>query len=85
MNYERSCAGEDLESFKIGRQTPFIHDTINSFIDVPFVKGGGSAYGGQWKPNPNKPNDAIYLGPANAIKRVFIPTQKRRILGNRKV
>ena len=22
--------------------------------DVPLVKGGGSAHGGNWKPNPNK-------------------------------
>ena len=76
MSYERSYASEDLESFKIGGQTPFVHDIISSFIDVSLVKGGGSAYGGQWKPNPNKPNDAIYLGPPNTIKRVFIPTQK---------
>lgn len=76
MNYERSFGAEYLEDFKISGQLPLVCDTIRSFVDVPLAKGGGSAYGGQWKPNPNKPNDAIYLGPANTIKRVFIPTQK---------
>ena len=36
-------------------------------------KGGGSAYGGQWVPNPNKPNEVILQGPPNSIQRHYIP------------
>ena len=38
-------------------------------------KGSGSAYGGKWKPNPNKPNEVILRGEPNTIKLVFIPTK----------
>ena len=31
-------------------------------------KGGGSAYGGKWRPNPNKPQDARYWGNPGEIK-----------------
>ena len=65
MNYERSCACEDLESFKIGRQPPILYDTIASFIDVP-LKGGGSAYGGKWK--PAKPADSRFIGKPGETK-----------------
>ena len=75
MNYERSYKAENLDAFKVGGQPQAFYDTISLFIDVP-LKGGGSAYGGQWRPNPNKPNDAIYWGPANTIRRVFISTRK---------
>ena len=47
MSYERSSGSVDLDSFKIGGQTTAPHDIIASFIDVPTVKGGGSAYGGK--------------------------------------
>ncbi|MBE6928091.1 MAG: DUF4417 domain-containing protein, partial [Ruminococcaceae bacterium] len=43
---------------------------------MPTAKGMGSAYGGQWKPNSNKPNDMIFIGPPNTIQRIFIPTGK---------
>ncbi len=39
-------------------------------------KGMGSCYGGQWQPNPNKPNDMALIGPPNTIQRIFIPTRK---------
>ena len=32
---------------------------------------GGSAYGGKWKPNPNKPADSRFLGEPCEIKRTF--------------
>ena len=35
--------------------------------------GGGSAYGGKWRPNPNKPHEIILQGTANTIQRHFIP------------
>lgn len=76
MSYGQHINQYDLEAFKIGGQATSPYDTINPFIDIPFAKGGGSAYGGRWKPSPNKPNDAIYFGPANTIQRVYISTQK---------
>lgn len=51
MNYERSYKAENLDAFKVGGQPQAFYDTISPFIDVP-LKGGGSAYGGQWRPNP---------------------------------
>ena len=60
MSYERSCASEDLESFKIGGQASNAYDKISPFIDVPLVKGGGSAHGGEWK--PSKPDDDRFIG-----------------------
>lgn len=39
-------------------------------------KGMGSAYGAQWKQNPNKPNDMAFIGPPNTIQRIFIPNRK---------
>ena len=35
-------------------------------------KGGGSAYGGKWRPNPNKPQDQRYLGNPGEIKRTIM-------------
>ena len=43
---------------------------------MPTAKGMGSAYGGQWKPNPNKPNDMALYGKANTVQRIFISTRK---------
>lgn len=67
MSYERSGGNEDLESFKIGGQPTASYDTINSFVDVPLAKGGGSAYGGEWK--PEKPADERFIGkPGETIR-----------------
>ncbi len=66
MSYERSSGNVDLDSFKIGGQTAVPHDIIASFIDVPTVKGGGSAYGGQWK--PKNEFDKRLLGMPGEIK-----------------
>ena len=43
---------------------------------MPTAKGMGSAYGGKWRPNPNKPNDMIFIGEPNSRRREFIPTKK---------
>lgn len=67
MNYERFDRREDLDSFKIGGQSTDPHDIIAAFIDVPTVKGGGSAYGGKWK--PAKPEDGRFLGKPGEIKQ----------------
>lgn len=60
MSYERSFHCDHLDAFKIGGQPVSPHDTIKAFIDVPSVKGGGSAYGGPWQ--PAKPEDERFLG-----------------------
>jgi len=43
---------------------------------MPTAKGMGSAYGGQWKPNPNKPNDMAFIGQPNTVQRIYIPTSR---------
>ena len=73
MSYERSFGSEDLESFKFGRQTAEPHDIIAPFIDVPTVKGGGSAFRGQWRPDPNKPADQRYVGTPGEVKTTVMP------------
>lgn len=64
---------EDLDVFKIGGSFSQKYDTMDAYM---IGKGGGSAYGGQWRPNPNKLNDQIFRGPPNTIKKAFIPTKK---------
>ena len=66
MSYERSFRQEDLEAFKIGGATSGNYDTI-----VPYLigKGGGSAYGGEWK--PSKPEDERLIGKPGEIKVTF--------------
>lgn len=55
----------DLEAFKIGGSFLQNYDTMSVYM---IGKGGGSAYGGQWRPNPNKPQDSRYLGTPGEIK-----------------
>ena len=64
MSYERGFPHENLDAFKIGGTSSNNRDTIEPFL---IGKGGGSAYGGKWKPNPNKPQDKIFLGPPNTV------------------
>lgn len=70
MNYERAFMAENLDSFKIGGQSKPLYDTMAPFIDVP-LKGGGSAYGGKWK--PSKPEDGRLIGEPGEIKITFKP------------
>lgn len=39
--------------------------------DNCFFKGMGSAYGGEWRPNPSKPNDERFLGEPGETKIVL--------------
>jgi len=70
MSYEREerHSADDLESYKIGGQAHLSRDTMSAFFDVPSAKGGGSAYGGKWRPNPDKPKDQRFIGKAGEIK-----------------
>ena len=67
MSYDKTTA-EDLESFKIP-------DTTSKNRDIMFAyrvsAGGGSAYGGKWRPNPNKPQDQRFLGRPGEIKTTY--------------
>lgn len=68
MNYERSFHREDLDAFKIGSSSSGNRDTIEPYLTG---KGGGSAYGGGWKPSPNKPDDQRFLGEPGEIKTTY--------------
>lgn len=72
MSYERKRVHDDLESYKIGGTYRAHYDTIDAYL---IGKGGGSAYGGKWRPNPNKPNDQIFYGEANSVQRYYISTR----------
>ena len=64
--YIAGCLPLPENSGIVIKQGCIIHDRAE--------KGSGSAYGGKWRPNPNKPNEVILRGEPNTIKRVFIPT-----------
>ena len=68
MSYERNYKAEDLDVFKIGETYRPERDTIEPYLIGGAYKGGGSAYGGKWKPNPNKPQDKRYWGKPGEIK-----------------
>lgn len=63
MNYERSLPKEDLDCYKIGGTIHREYDIMEAYR---IGKGGGSAYGGGWKPSPNKPDDQRLVGPPNS-------------------
>ena len=44
---------------------------MESYLIGGTWKGGGSAYSGNWRPNPNKPYDGRYIGVPGEIKRTF--------------
>ena len=67
VDYERSFRGEDLDAFKIGT-----HRVVIVIIEPYLIgKGGGSAYGADWKPNPKKPNDWKFLGNPSDINQTY--------------
>ena len=65
MNFESNNKEENLDAFKIGGISTNSYDIINPYI---IGKGGGSVYGGMWKPSPNKPYDQRFLGKPGEIK-----------------
>ena len=46
------------------KQGTIIHDRAE--------KGSGSAYGGKWRPNPNKPTDARFIGEPGEVKQTVM-------------
>ena len=67
MSYDKTTA-EDLECFKIPDTTAKKCDTMFAYR---VSAGGGSAYGGKWRPNPNKPQDQRFLGRPGEIKTTY--------------
>lgn len=66
MNYERTA--ESLDAFKMGGAPRQDCDIIGSYL---IGKGGGSAYGGEWRPNPDKPEDNRLIGTPGEIKVTY--------------
>lgn len=70
MSYERNTEKEDSEAYKIDGAPSRICDTIEPYLIGSYTpKGGGSAYGGEWK--PSKPEDERFLGKPGEIKVFF--------------
>ena len=68
MHYERHLQKEDLEPYKIGGAIRQNYDILEPYM---VGKGGGSAYGGKWRPSPKKPEDQRFLGNPGEIKSTF--------------
>ena len=62
LNYERSFPKEELDAFKMDGAPIGNRDTIEPYL---IGKGGGSAYGGAWK--PSKPDDGRFIGEPGSI------------------
>ena len=69
MSYERNCKAKDLDAFKIGETYRPERDTIEPYLIGGAYKGGGSAYGGAWK--PSKPEDHRLIGKPGEIKVTY--------------
>ncbi len=66
LNYERKMLDSDLECYKIGCTYRPDYDTIDAYL---VGKGGGSAFGGEWKPSPNKPEDQRLIGEPGSVNQ----------------
>lgn len=65
MDYDRKAMShEDLDCYKIGGANHTFCDTMDAYM---IGKGGGSAYGGEWK--PSKPEDERLIGEPGDINR----------------
>ncbi len=71
MSYERTFQGENLEVFKIGGTPASNCDIMEPYRIGGTFKGGGSAYGGKWRPNPDRPEDQRFLGTPGEIKTTY--------------
>lgn len=71
LNTQQAFSKENLEDFLIGKTYRPESDRKEAYMDASAFKGGGSAYGGTWRPNPNKPADSRYIGEPGEVKRTF--------------
>jgi hypothetical protein len=57
----------------------YVTNTENSEMVVKYgyvTKGSGSAFGGDWRPSPNKPEDRRFLGEPDSVKRTVSEPNK---------
>lgn len=66
LTFTKPFCGIALESFKIGGAYPKPCDIMEPYL---IGKGGGSAYGGEWK--PSKPEDYRLIGKPGEIKVTY--------------
>ena len=76
MDDEKTFSDYDVNPYKIGGNSHVVCDTMEPYLLGGAAKGGGSAYGGKWRPNPNKPQDRIFIGPPNTVQRYFLHLRK---------
>ncbi len=69
MSYENACSEENLDCFKIPDTSRRDCDIMSAYM---ISAGGGSAYGGKWRPSPNKPEDQRLWGKPGEIKRTVM-------------
>ena len=70
MSFDRNGAEKGLESYLIGGRNEAERDILESYR-IGLTKGGGDPEGGKWRPNPNKPEDARFLGEPGEIKTIY--------------
>ena len=70
LGYESPFENDDLEAYKIGGARTKNYDTIEPYRIGDIYKGGGSAYGGKWK--PSKAEDERLLGKPGEIKITYL-------------
>lgn len=66
MGDERVSSATDPDAFKIGSACRTKCDTIG-----PYLIPDCSYRGGDWQPNPNKPNDEKLIGKSDEMKKTF--------------
>lgn len=69
MSYEKPVSAEELKYYMIPDTNAEKYDKIKPFLVGSTRKGGGSAYGGQWK--PAKPDDERLIGKPGEVKRTI--------------
>ena len=57
----------DVNSYKIGGNSHVVCDTMEPYLLGGAAKGGGSAYGGKWR--PSKEDDKRFVGSPGSINR----------------
>ena len=67
MNDEKIFSDYDVNPYKIGGNFHAICDTMEPYLLGGAAKGGGSAYGGEWR--PSKEDDKRFVGSPGSINR----------------
>lgn len=74
---EKLFHNEELNAYKIGGRPYSCCDILYPYrIGDSFQKGGGSAYGGEWRPHPDKPDDKRFLGEPGSTNRSRVKTKQ---------